>query len=116
MVFAFIILWTPLHMLNAYIFIIDSTITESKHFLYLYFTCHVLTVSHSIFNPFIYSYNHQDIRNGFVFYLKLNCFNDSYANILANNDLVMMAVRKTASTPANFSNRRSKQRLNSTAL
>ncbi|CAF0720508.1 unnamed protein product [Brachionus calyciflorus] len=93
MVLTFMILWAPLHIFNVYRFY-DQSIQYSKYIGDIFFVCHILAVSRSFINPFIYAWINPKFRHGLKYYLLCYCFNKNestklkYANqkfLLVNN-------------------------------
>lgn len=68
MVLTFMIFWAPLHFLNIYRFY-DESIIFSKYFGDLFFVCHILAVSRSFVNPFIYAWINPKFRDGLKYFL-----------------------------------------------
>ena len=73
MVLTFMVFWTPLHFLNVYRFY-DERIGYSRYFSDLFFVCHILAVSRSFVNPFIYAWTNSKFRKGFVYFSCCYCF------------------------------------------
>lgn len=70
LVMTFMITWTPLQILNIYRSY-DSELNSSRHLAQLFFVCHLLAVSSSYLNVFIYSWANVHFRNGVKY---LMCF------------------------------------------
>lgn len=73
LVLTFMITWTPLQILNIYRSY-DSELNSSRHLAQLFFICHLLAVSSSYLNVFIYSWANVHFRNGVRY---LMCFKRS---------------------------------------
>jgi hypothetical protein len=68
MVSTFLFLWAPMHFITVYRFY-DQEITATKHYADLFFVCHILAVSRSFVNPFIYACTNSKFREGFVYFV-----------------------------------------------
>ena len=73
MVLTFMIFWAPLHFLNLYRFL-DDSISYAEHIGDIFFVCHLLAVSRSFVNPFIYAWINPKFRNGIKFFMLCYCF------------------------------------------
>ena len=85
MVSTFIFLWFPLQFLTVYRFY-NEEIAYSKYFADLFFICHIIAVSRSFVNPFIYMITNSNYGNGFRYFMHCQCFHkndnsDSLAQI-----------------------------------
>jgi hypothetical protein len=81
MVLTFMIFWAPLHFLNVYRFY-DKNIAANRHFGDLFFVCHILAVSRSFVNPFIYAWTNLKFRNGFKYFLLCYCLSEKNKNLI----------------------------------
>ena len=68
MVLTFIVSWAPMQVITLYRFY-DENIVFKKYFGTVFFVCHWLAVSRSFINPFIYAWNNERFRKGFVYFL-----------------------------------------------
>lgn len=109
MVLTFMIFWAPLHFLNVYRFY-DENIAYSKYFGDLFFVCHLLAVSRSFVNPFIYAWINTKFRHGLKYFLCCWCLSEKkYLSNLAyqNSELMRMnSFRKNKKDSVNSVSRR----------
>jgi hypothetical protein len=113
MVLSFIILWTPLQIINTYRLIFNTELFKSKYSVYLFFISHTLALSHSIFNPFIYARNHRNLRKGLLFYLRFKFIQRSYADEITRNEAILLCDKLANFTPGYFPSRRRNELCNS---
>jgi hypothetical protein len=73
MVLTFMIFWAPLQFLTVYRFY-DDQIAYSKYFGDIFFVCHIIAVSRSFVNPFIYTGTNSKYREGFKYFICCMCF------------------------------------------
>jgi hypothetical protein len=88
MVLTFMIFWAPLHFLNVYRFY-DDSLSYAKYFGDLFFVCHLLAVSRSFVNPFIYAWTSRKFRSSFKYFICCYCLREKYkAMRFLQDDLV----------------------------
>lgn len=72
MVLTFMVFWAPLHFINVYRFY-DKNIEAWANFPDLFFVCHILAVSRTFVNPFIYAWSNAKFRAGFQYFMCCYC-------------------------------------------
>lgn len=72
MVLTFMVFWAPLHFINVYRFY-DKSIETWANFADIFFVCHLLAVSRTFVNPFIYAWSNAKFRAGFQFLMCCFC-------------------------------------------
>ncbi|RNA24070.1 prolactin-releasing peptide receptor [Brachionus plicatilis] len=76
MVLTFMIFWAPLHFLNLYRFL-DDSINYAEHISDIFFVCHLIAVSRSFVNPFIYAWINPKFRHGLKYFMLCYCFSET---------------------------------------
>jgi hypothetical protein len=84
MVLTFMIFWAPLQFLTVYRFY-DDQIAYSKYFGDIFFVCHIIAVSRSFINPFIYTSTNSKYREGFKYFICCFCIFKKDANFYKPN-------------------------------
>lgn len=81
MVLTFMIFWAPLHFLTIYRFY-NENVTSLEHFGDVFFVCHMLAVSRSFVNPFIYVWTNGKYRTGFKYFICCYCLSEKHKDII----------------------------------
>lgn len=81
MVLTFMVFWAPLHFINVYRFY-DKSIEGWSNFGYIFFVCHLLAVSRTFVNPFIYAWSNIKFRTGFKYFMCCYCLSSKRKHML----------------------------------
>ena len=92
MVITFMVSWLPMQAITIYRFYDNERLKNFSYFGDLFFVCHLIAVSRSFVNPFIYAWTNVRFREGFIYFLCVSCLKKP--RNLAKPDLLHLANNK----------------------